>query len=255
LLHLVGCLHYHISVNSTSRFLSPSVKISHNNLADFRKGFFLKLNLSFPKRTQIFLNSGTAHFQSHPEAKEGRAVGITALRSETYVLQWTFRVYRLWTEKLQQNYNPVTCHIKINKCKITLLIDFLCLLPLQPVVSAGMQLKTRTLTVAFRCPCDLYLTYSETRNVFRKIPEQMDAGPLHSVSHGSSSDFCKLADSSLFNDAVRIVSGQIIDPIFEGQAVQEKIYVQILNGRNILEEQGVGELIKLRRVFRKYDKG
>jgi len=158
------------------------------------KGFFLKPNVSSPKRTQTFLHRATAHFQNHPEAKGGRAVGITALRSETAVLQRTFRVYRVWKEKLQQNYKPVTRHIKINNCKITLLIDFLCLLPLQPVVLAGMQLKTRTLTVAFRCPCQIYLTSGEGWNVFRKTPDQMDGGLLHSDNH-SSSAFCKQADS------------------------------------------------------------
>lgn len=200
-------------------------------------------------------NPGTAHFQSHPETKGGRAVGITALRSETAVLQWTFRVYRMWTENLQHNYNPVTCHIKINKCKITLLIDFLCLLPLHPVVLAGMQLETRTLTVAFRCPCDLCLTFSEAQNVFRKISEQMDAGLLHSVSHGSNSAFCKLADSSLFNDAVSSDRfGTNCRSHFRWSNSTRKMYVKMLNGRNILEDQGVDELIKLRRVFRNYDK-
>jgi hypothetical protein len=48
-----------------------------------------------------------------------------------------------------------------------------------------MPLKTRKLTVAFRCACDLYLTFNEARKVFRKIPEQMDAALLHSVGHVS----------------------------------------------------------------------
>jgi hypothetical protein len=51
------------------------------------------------------------------------------------------------------------------------------------------------------------------------------------------------------------VSGQTVDSIFKSQAAHDIIYIQILNGRNVLEDQGVGGLMKLRQVFRKYDKG
>ena len=147
------CLPDNISVNSTCRFLSPSVTNSQIKLAALRTGFFLKPKRSSSRITQNFLNRGTLQFQSHPKAGGYRAVGITALLSETAVLQWTFRVYQVRTEKLQ-NYKPATRHIKISTCKIAFLIDLLCLLPSQPFVFAGLQtflqLKTRKLTVAFR---------------------------------------------------------------------------------------------------------
>jgi hypothetical protein len=120
-------------------------------------------------------------------------------------------------------------------------------------VFAGLQtfleLKTRKLTVAFRCTCDLYLTFNEFRKVFRKIPEQLDAALLRTVSHSSSVGFCELAYSSLFNDAVgweshssetlrnvdwqlvTDVSGQTVEPIFKSQAAQDIIYIYIFKFR------------------------
>jgi len=50
------------------------------------------------------------------------------------------------------------------------------------------------------------------------------------------------------------VSGQTVNPSFKSQAAQDIIYIQILNGKNIFEDQVVDGLIKLRWAFRKYDK-
>ena len=133
-------------------------------LATLRTEFFLKPNFSSPKRRQNFSEPCySGHFHGCPEAVGGRAVGVTALLYDTAVCNGRFNVYLVRTQKLQK-YNPATRHIKGKECKITLLIDFLCLLPSQSFVFAGLhtflQSKTRKLTVAFRCPCDLHLTFN-----------------------------------------------------------------------------------------------
>lgn len=120
------CLHEYLSVNSACRFLSPSVTNSQVKLAARRQEFILKPNLSYPKR-ESELSYG-ANFHRRPGANAGRTVVITALQFVRAVLKWTLHSYLVGREKLG-NYKRVTRHIKINKCKITLLVNFLCHFP------------------------------------------------------------------------------------------------------------------------------
>jgi hypothetical protein len=103
--HIEGfyCLQECLSVNSTCRSLSPFVTNSQAKLAAPRQEFFLKPNLSYPKRETKLWHS--SHFQGCPEAKAGRAVGITALQFVTAVLKWTLHSYLVSKQQLR-HYKP-----------------------------------------------------------------------------------------------------------------------------------------------------